>query len=145
MRPQCIVFSGVGKTEAEMALALEGGLFQFNIESIEEAEMLSAVAASMGKIAAAAFRVNPNVGGGAHAKITTGSAENKFGIPIADAPAFYTRASLLPALKLQGVAVHIGSQLSSLDRDLPESHQHRRPARFRGRRGELGGGSGSRG
>ena len=112
--PDCIVFSGVGKTEAEMALALKGGLFQFNIESFEEAETLSAVASSLGMSAPAAFRVNPGVGGGGHAKITTGAAENKFGIAISDAVDFYRRASHLPGLKLQGVAVHIGSQLSSL-------------------------------
>lgn len=111
----CIVFSGVGKTEAEMALALKGGLFQFNIESFEEAETLSAVASSLGITALAAFRVNPAVGGGGHAKITTGAAENKFGIAIADATDFYGRASRLPGLKLQGVAVHIGSQLSSVE------------------------------
>jgi diaminopimelate decarboxylase len=115
VRPECIVFSGVGKTEAEMALALEGGLFQFNVESFEEAETLSAVASTMEATAPAAFRVNPGVGAGGHAKITTGAAENKFGIPIADAVDFYGRASGLPGLKLQGVAVHIGSQLSSLE------------------------------
>ncbi len=109
-----IVFSGVGKTEAEMALALDGGLFQFNVESFEEAETLSAVASSMGGTARAAFRVNPDVAGGGHAKITTGAAENKFGIPVEDALDFYDRAAKLPNLKLQGVAVHIGSQLSSL-------------------------------
>jgi diaminopimelate decarboxylase len=111
---ECIVFSGVGKTEAEMALALEGGLFQFNLESFEEAETLSQVASWMGVTAPAAFRVNPGVGAGGHAKITTGAAENKFGIPIGQAADFYARASRLPGLKLQGVAVHIGSQLSSL-------------------------------
>jgi diaminopimelate decarboxylase len=74
--PECIVFSGVGKTEAEMALALKGGLFQFNVESFEEAETLSAVASSLGTTAPVAFRVNPAVGAGGHAKITTGAAEN---------------------------------------------------------------------
>jgi diaminopimelate decarboxylase len=113
--PDCIVFSGVGKTEAEMALALQGGLFQFNIESFEEAETLSALALSMGVTAPAAFRVNPNVAAGGHSKITTGAAENKFGIPIRDALDFYARAAGLAGLKLQGVAVHIGSQLSSLE------------------------------
>ncbi len=115
VRPDCIVFSGVGKTEEEMALALAGGLFQFNLESMEEAQTLSAVAESMGVTAPAAFRVNPNVAAGGHSKIATGAAENKFGVPIADAPDFYRCASLLPALNLQGVAVHIGSQLSSLE------------------------------
>jgi diaminopimelate decarboxylase len=110
-----IVFSGVGKTEDEMRLALEGGLYQFNLESIAEAEMLSAVAAAMGRTAPVGFRVNPDVGAGGHAKITTGAAENKFGIAIADAADAYARAAALPGLSVQGVAVHIGSQLTSLD------------------------------
>jgi diaminopimelate decarboxylase len=112
--PDRIVFSGVGKTADEMARALEGGLYQFNLESLEEAEMLSEVAASMGVAAPVGFRVNPDVAAGTHAKITTGSAENKFGIPIGDAPTAYARISQLPGLKVQGVAVHIGSQLTSL-------------------------------
>lgn len=112
--PEKVVFSGVGKTEAEMRLALEGGLCQFNLESMEEAEMLSAVAAAMGKTAPVAFRVNPDVEAGTHAKISTGAAHNKFGIPIAGALEAYANASALPALDLQGVAVHIGSQLTSL-------------------------------
>ena len=81
-----IVFSGVGKTEEEMRLALEGGLYQFNLESIDEAEMLSGVAVAMGRTAPVGFRINPDVNAGSHAKITTGAAENKFGIAIADAP-----------------------------------------------------------
>ena len=109
-----IVFSGVGKTADEMRLALQGGLFQFNVESLEEAELLSAVAAELGSVAPMGFRVNPDVAAGGHAKITTGSAENKFGIAIADAPAAYARAAELPGLKVQGVAVHIGSQLTDL-------------------------------
>jgi diaminopimelate decarboxylase len=72
--PDKIVFSGVGKTEAEMALALEGGLFQFNLESVAEAEMLSGVATSMGRTAPVGFRVNPDVAAGSHAKISTGAA-----------------------------------------------------------------------
>jgi len=110
-----IVFSGVGKTEGEMRLALEGGLYQFNVESMEEAETLSAVAAAMGHTAPVGFRVNPDVSAGGHAKITTGAAENKFGIAIGDAPDAYARIAQLPCLKVQGVAVHIGSQLTSLD------------------------------
>jgi len=109
-----IVFSGVGKTAAEMALALEGGLYQFNLESLPEAEMLSEVAVSMGRIAPVAFRLNPDVEAGSHAKISTGAAHNKFGIPINDAPAACARVAALPGLKLNGVAVHIGSQLTSL-------------------------------
>jgi diaminopimelate decarboxylase len=110
-----IVFSGVGKTEEEMRLALEGGLYQFNLESFAEAEMLSSVATSMGLTAPAGFRVNPGVGAGGHAKITTGSAENKFGIAIGDGVKAYSEAARLPGLAVQGVAVHIGSQLTSLE------------------------------
>nr|WP_295372502.1 diaminopimelate decarboxylase [uncultured Sphingosinicella sp.] len=109
-----IVFSGVGKTAAEMAVALEGGLCQFNLESVPEAEMLSEVAQSMGRVAPVAFRVNPDVEAGSHAKISTGAAHNKFGIPIGDAPAACARVRELPGLKLRGLAVHIGSQLTSL-------------------------------
>ena len=110
-----IVFSGVGKTEDEMRLALEGGIYQFNLESLDEAEMLSTVATKMGRVAPVGFRVNPDVAAGGHAKITTGAAENKFGIAISDALAFYARASSLPGLSVQGIAVHIGSQLTTLD------------------------------
>lgn len=110
-----IVFSGVGKTEDEMVLALEGGLYQFNVESLAEAEMLAGVASAMGHTAPIGFRVNPDVGAGGHAKITTGSAENKFGIAIGDALEAYARAAALPGLAVQGIAVHIGSQLTSLD------------------------------
>jgi len=109
-----IVFSGVGKTAAEMALALEGGLYQFNLESLPEAELLSQVAVSMGRTAPVAFRVNPDVEAGSHAKISTGAAHNKFGIPINDAPAACARVAALPGLRLNGLAVHIGSQLTSL-------------------------------
>src|SRR5437868_14494471 len=110
-----IVFSGVGKTAEEMRLALEGGLYQFNLESLDEAEMLSAVANAMGRTAPVGFRVNPDVAAGGHFKITTGAAENKFGIAIGDALGAYARIAALPGLTVQGVAVHIGSQLTSLD------------------------------
>jgi diaminopimelate decarboxylase len=110
-----IVFSGVGKTAEEMRLALEGGLYQFNLESFAEAEMLSAVATEMGRTATVGFRVNPDVAAGSHAKITTGSAENKFGVPIADAVEAYARITTLSGLEVQGVAVHIGSQLTTLE------------------------------
>ncbi|MDB5667130.1 MAG: lysA, partial [Alphaproteobacteria bacterium] len=93
-----IVFSGVGKTAAEMALALEGGLCQFNLESVAEAEMLSQVAVSLGRTAPVGFRVNPDVEAGSHAKISTGAAHNKFGVPIADAAAAYARTRDLPGL-----------------------------------------------
>jgi diaminopimelate decarboxylase len=110
-----IVFSGVGKTEGEMAEALAGGIFQFNLESLDETEMLSAVATAMGRIAPVGFRVNPDVAAGGHAKITTGAAENKFGIAIGEALEAYARTAALPGLAVQGIAVHIGSQLTSLD------------------------------
>ena len=110
-----IVFSGVGKTEGEMRLALESGLYQFNLESLAEAEMLSALASSMGRTAPVGFRVNPDVAAGGHAKITTGAAENKFGIAIGEATDAYARVAAMPGLSVQGVAVHIGSQLTSLD------------------------------
>jgi diaminopimelate decarboxylase len=110
-----IVFSGVGKTAAEMRLALEGGIFQFNLESLPEAEMLSEVATSMGVTAAVALRINPDVAAGSHAKISTGSAQTKFGIPMAGAKAAFAQVSQMVGLSVQGVAVHIGSQLTSLE------------------------------
>ncbi|MBA3670341.1 MAG: diaminopimelate decarboxylase [Sphingomonas sp.] len=110
-----IVFSGVGKTADEMAGALEGGLFQFNVESRDEAEMLSSVAVSMGRRAPISFRINPDVAAGTHAKISTGSAQDKFGINAAEAVAAFNRASKLPGIEAQGVAIHIGSQLTSLE------------------------------
>lgn len=110
-----VVFSGVGKTAAEMALALEGGVYQFNLESLPEAEMLSRVAVSVGRTAVVSFRINPDVVAGSHAKISTGSAQTKFGIPLTGAKAIFARARELPGLRIQGVAVHIGSQLVSLD------------------------------
>ncbi|RST29617.1 diaminopimelate decarboxylase [Sphingomonas ginkgonis] len=113
--PEKIVFSGVGKTEAEMAETLAGGLFQFNVESVEELRMLSAVAAAQGRVARVGLRINPDVEAGTHAKITTGTADNKFGIAYQDALAAYAVARDLPGLKVQGVTMHIGSQLVSLD------------------------------
>ena len=113
--PERIVFSGVGKTAEEMAEALAGGLLQFNAESVEEAQMLSAVATEQGRIAPIGFRINPDVAAGTHAKITTGTADNKFGIPAAGALEAYRIARDLPGLQVQGVTVHIGSQLVSLD------------------------------
>jgi diaminopimelate decarboxylase len=97
-----------------MRLALEGGLCQFNLESVPEAEMLSAVAGSLGREAPVALRVNPDVAAGTHAKISTGAAHDKFGVAIADAGQACARIAELPGLRLTGVAVHIGSQLTSL-------------------------------
>jgi diaminopimelate decarboxylase len=110
-----IVFSGVGKTAEEMTLACEAGVFQFNLESEPEAEMLSEVAQRLGRRAPVAYRINPDVDAGTHAKISTGKSENKFGIPAHRAVAAYERAAALPGLEVLGIAVHIGSQLTSLD------------------------------
>jgi diaminopimelate decarboxylase len=107
-----VVFSGVGKTRGEMRLALEEDILQLNIESAEEAEALSEVAASLGRRARCALRVNPDVDARTHAKITTGLTENKFGVPIAAAPALYARMAALPGLEPVGLAVHIGSQIT---------------------------------
>ena len=107
-----IVFSGVGKTGRELRLALAEDILQVNLESAEEAEALSALAASMGRTARVALRVNPDVDARTHAKITTGRSENKFGVAIADAPALYARLAALPGLAPVGVAVHIGSQIT---------------------------------
>ncbi|MEA3387870.1 diaminopimelate decarboxylase [Sphingobium sp. CCH11-B1] len=109
-----IVFSGVGKTAEEMRIGLEQGIYQFNLESEPEAEMLSDVALSMGKKAPVAYRINPDVDAGTHAKISTGKSENKFGIPYDRALQSYAAARALPGLDVQGVAVHIGSQLTDL-------------------------------
>ena len=110
-----IVFSGVGKTRDEMRLALEGGIRQFNVESEPELRALSEVAAAMGATAPIAIRVNPDVDAKTHAKIATGKSENKFGIPIARARDVYALAASLPGLRVVGVDVHIGSQLTDLE------------------------------
>ena len=109
-----IVFSGVGKTREEMRLALTHGIRQFNVESEPELLALSEVAASMGAVAPITLRVNPDVDAKTHEKIATGKKENKFGIPIAKARAVYALAATLPGLKVVGVDVHIGSQLTDL-------------------------------
>ena len=112
---ECVVFSGVGKTEREIATALKGGLLQFNAESVEEAHTISAVASAMNTAACIGFRINPDVAAGTHAKITTGTADNKFGIAPRSALDAYRIASQLPGLKITGITIHIGSQLMSLD------------------------------
>ena len=109
-----IVFSGVGKTEAELELALTLGIMQINVESEPELELLDAVARRLGKTATIAIRVNPDVDAGTHAKITTGKKENKFGIEWTRAHQVLCRAHALPGIDLAGVAVHIGSQLTDL-------------------------------
>lgn len=112
--PAKIVFAGVGKTADEMAAALDVGILQFNIESEPELEALSAVASDRGVSAPVAVRVNPDVEAGTHAKITTGKAENKFGIALDRARVVYARAADLPGIRPESVAVHIGSQLMDL-------------------------------
>ena len=109
-----IVFSGVGKTRAEIRTALEGGIRQFNVESEPEMRAISEIAASMGVVAPVAIRVNPDVDAKTHEKIATGKSENKFGIPIAKAREAYAEAAALPGLRVVGVDVHIGSQLTDL-------------------------------
>ena len=115
MKPETILFSGVGKTADEMAEALAGGLLQFNLESLEEAHTLSIVARSMDMVAPVALRINPDVEAGTHAKITTGKADNKFGLPAAAAVAAFKALRDLPNLRVAGITVHIGSQLTSLE------------------------------
>ncbi|HEX5999448.1 MAG TPA: diaminopimelate decarboxylase [Hyphomicrobiaceae bacterium] len=109
-----IIFAGVGKTREEMALALREGIHGFNVESEPELEALSAVAAGVGCSARIALRVNPDVDARTHAKISTGKAENKFGVPYADALRLYAKAAALPGLKVAGIHMHIGSQITSL-------------------------------
>jgi diaminopimelate decarboxylase len=110
-----IVFSGIGKTREEMRLALEGGIRQFNVESEPEMEVLSQVALSLNTIAPITVRVNPDVDAKTHAKISTGKKEDKFGIPISRAREVYAMAAKLPGLKVIGIDVHIGSQLTELE------------------------------
>ena len=110
-----VVFSGVGKTAAEMRRALEVGCGQFNLESEEEGIELAAIARVMSLTATCTLRVNPDVDAGTHGKISTGKAENKFGVPFDRAAAIYARLAQQPGLALRGLALHIGSQLASLD------------------------------
>jgi diaminopimelate decarboxylase len=111
--PAHVVFSGVGKTPAELRFALAQGVGQINAESAEEIEMISAAAAATGREAAVALRVNPDVDPRTHAKITTGKSENKFGVPIAEAQALYARMAATPGIRPVGIAVHIGSQITA--------------------------------
>ncbi|HEY0282515.1 MAG TPA: diaminopimelate decarboxylase, partial [Rhizomicrobium sp.] len=109
-----IVFSGVGKTKDEMRLGLEAGIYQFNVESEPELAALNEVAAAMGKRAPIAFRINPDIDAKTHAKISTGGAETKFGIPWSRARAAYGLAATLKNIEIVGVDVHIGSQITEL-------------------------------
>ncbi len=112
--PGKVVFSGVGKTADEMRAALEAGILCFNVESESELQRLNRVAGELGKRAPVSFRVNPDVDPKTHPYISTGLKENKFGVPIADAPTLYRLAARLPHLKITGIDCHIGSQLTDL-------------------------------
>ena len=112
--PEKIVFSGVGKTAAEIAFALEAGVCEINVESEPEMAAVARVAERLGKRATIAFRVNPDVAAGGHAKIATGKSENKFGVSFAEAERLYAMASNSAWLKPVGVACHIGSQITDL-------------------------------
>jgi diaminopimelate decarboxylase len=109
-----IVLSGVGKTEAELAYAVAAGIYQINVETEGELLALSRVAAGLGRRQSAVFRINPDVGAGGHAKITTGSSDNKFGVSLEEAERLYAVAANLPGVRLEGLAVHIGSQIRAL-------------------------------
>jgi diaminopimelate decarboxylase len=109
-----ILFSGIGKTEAELRAALAADILCINIESEPELELLSRLAAETGHTARISVRVNPDVDSGSHAKISTGKSENKFGVPLARARAVYARAANLPGIRVTGVDMHIGSQITDL-------------------------------
>ena len=112
--PHHIVFSGVGKTAEEIRAALSEDITQLNVESPAELETISRIATAMGRTARIALRINPDVDAGTHAKITTGRADNKFGIPFDEAAALYAHAATLPGIEPVGLALHIGSQILSM-------------------------------
>jgi len=146
--PQRIVFSGVGKTRAELDAALTAGIHQINVESVPELHRLSEVAAARGATAPIAIRVNPDVDALTHAKIATGKKENKFGIDLENAGEAYAMAAELPGIEPVGLAMHIGSQLVDLDpfrqafARLAELVLELRGAGFAVHRLDLGGGLG---
>ncbi|MGB6316887.1 MAG: diaminopimelate decarboxylase [Pseudolabrys sp.] len=113
--PDKIMFSGIGKTEPELALAVDEGIFCVNVESEAELELLSSIASAKGRSARVSIRVNPDIDAKTHHKIATGKAENKFGIPISRAREIYARAAKLKGLEVAGVDMHIGSQITELD------------------------------
>jgi diaminopimelate decarboxylase len=113
--PARSVFAGVGKTEAEIRLALETGVYGFHVESEPELARINHVAGQLGRKAPIAIRVNPDVDAKTHAKITTGKSENKFGIPLKVAAAAYEAAAKFPNLEIKGVQMHIGSQLTTAE------------------------------
>jgi diaminopimelate decarboxylase len=146
--PERIVFSGVGKTAAELAFALEAGVAEINVESPPEFDLIESIAATSGRVARIAIRVNPNIGAGAHAKISTGKAEDKFGVSASEAERLYARAAASPHLEPLGLAVHIGSQITEFSgmraafRKLRELVEDLRAAGHAVRRLDLGGGLG---
>jgi diaminopimelate decarboxylase len=113
--PEKIMFSGVGKTARELALAVEQGILCVNVESEAELERLAAIAAAKGRSTDISIRVNPDIDPKTHKKIATGTAESKFGIPISRARAAYARAAKLKGVRVVGVDMHIGSQITELD------------------------------
>jgi diaminopimelate decarboxylase len=112
--PDKIMFSGIGKTAAELSLALDENILCVNVESEPELELLSSIATGKGRTACVSVRVNPDVDAKTHAKIATGRAENKFGIPISRARTVYAHAAKLPGIRVAGVDMHIGSQIVEL-------------------------------
>src|SRR5207248_1118459 len=112
--PERIMFSGVGKTARELALAVDAGILCVNVESETELDQLAAIATSKGRSVDISVRVNPDIDARTHAKIATGRAENKFGIPISRARAVYARAGKLSGVRVAGVDMHIGSQITEL-------------------------------
>jgi diaminopimelate decarboxylase len=146
--PERIIFSGVGKTEGEMAAALSAGIHQLNVESEEELLALSRVAGAMGRTADVALRLNPDVDAGTLPKISTGRAENKFGVPMDRAGRLWAEAAALPGIAPVGLALHIGSQISDLApleaafTRLGETLGQLRAAGFAPTRADLGGGLG---
>ena len=112
--PEKIVFSGVGKTEAELRQALAENILCINVESEPELALLSSLASETGRTAHISVRINPDVDARTHAKISTGKSENKFGIPLTHARDVYARAAKLPGIKVSGVDMHIGSQITDL-------------------------------
>ena len=112
--PEKILFSGIGKTEAELRAALDADVLCINIESEPELELLSRLATETGRTARISVRVNPDVDSGSHAKISTGKSENKFGVPLKRAREVYARAAKLPGIRVTGVDMHIGSQIIDL-------------------------------
>jgi diaminopimelate decarboxylase len=143
-----IVFSGIGKSAAELAYAVDAGIYQINVESESELDMLAQIAAGKSVRQPVAIRINPDVGAGGHAKITTGGSGNKFGVSIADAERIYGKAGNLPGIRMVGLAVHIGSQILSLEsletafRRLRELGERLRAQGHTVERLDLGGGLG---